>query len=70
MTKTDNTQNPIRLSIGKNTCKECNMNFIVEEHELEMPGTKDLEPVHCPYCGRYNGEIFVNGIVFCKKIDE
>lgn len=59
-----------RLSIGRNTCSTCGKDFIVIEHKLVMPGTKDLESVSCPYCNAYNGEVFINGFPFTQKIDE
>jgi DNA-directed RNA polymerase subunit RPC12/RpoP len=58
-----------RLHLGKNTCSECGKDFIVAEHELEMPGTKDLESVFCPYCNTYNGEVFINGIARAEKVE-
>jgi hypothetical protein len=59
-----------RLSLGKNTCINCGKDFVVKEHKLDMPGTKDLESVFCPYCESYNGEVFINGIVHASKIEE
>lgn len=70
MTKTNNTQKSTRLSLGKNSCVECDKKFLIEEQELVMPGTKDLESVYCPHCGSYNGDVFVNGIASLKKIEE
>ncbi|MBN2589474.1 MAG: hypothetical protein JXA96_06405 [Sedimentisphaerales bacterium] len=71
-TKTPNEQpqKMPRLSLGKNTCSKCGKDFIAEENKLAMPGTKDLESVICPYCGTYNGDVFINGIVFTRKIDQ
>jgi hypothetical protein len=56
-----------RLGLGKNTCSNCNQDFIVYEYPLAMPGTKDLESVYCPYCETYNGEVFINGLALTKK---
>lgn len=71
---TENTneqfQKAPRLGLGKNTCSKCGKDFIVNEHELAMPGTKDLESVFCPYCEAYNGEVFINGTAYAQKIDE
>ena len=32
-------------------CRECEEPFEVSEHNLAMPGTKEKEPITCPYCG-------------------
>jgi DNA-directed RNA polymerase subunit RPC12/RpoP len=71
-TKTMNEQFPKapRLNLGKNTCSTCGKVFIVTENDLPLPGTKDTEPVNCPYCGEFIGEVFVNGFVAVKKIAE
>lgn len=58
-----------RLYLGKNTCSECGKSFIIAENKLEMPGTKDLESVCCPYCNTNNGEVFINGTVRIEKIE-
>jgi DNA-directed RNA polymerase subunit RPC12/RpoP len=59
-----------RLSLGRNKCTTCGKEFIVDEHKLEMPGTQELESINCPYCNAYNGEIFINGTVYTRKIEE
>jgi hypothetical protein len=59
-----------RLSLGKSACSKCGKDFIIYEDELNMPGTKDLESVFCPYCNTYNGEVFINGIARTRKIDK
>ena len=59
-----------RLSLGKNICSNCGKAFMAIEHELQMPGTKDFESVFCPYCDTYNGEVFINGTVHTRKIEE
>lgn len=32
-------------------CQKCKEPFGVWEHNLPMPGTKEKEPITCPYCG-------------------
>ena len=32
-------------------CRNCKEPFYVTEHHLAMPGTKEREPISCPYCG-------------------
>lgn len=32
-------------------CQSCSKPFKVWEHNLPMPGTKEKEPITCPYCG-------------------
>jgi len=59
-----------RLGLGKHTCTKCDKDFIIGENKLAMPGTKDLESVFCPYCETHNGEVFINGTVYTRKIDE
>lgn len=36
------------MSIEK--CESCQKPFSVWEHQLAMPGTKEKEPITCPYC--------------------
>lgn len=31
-------------------CESCKKPFHVSEHKLGMPGTKEREPITCPYC--------------------
>ena len=31
-------------------CQSCEKPFNVQEHKLQMPGTKEKEPITCPYC--------------------
>jgi DNA-directed RNA polymerase subunit RPC12/RpoP len=31
-------------------CQSCSKPFGVSEHNLVMPGTKEKEPITCPYC--------------------
>lgn len=59
-----------RLYVGKITCLKCGKDFILAEHKLPMPGTKELESVYCPYCESYNGEVILNGSAYTRKIDE
>ena len=65
----ESPQKTPRLSLGKNTCVNCGKEFVVEENQLSMPGTKDFESVFCPYCEFYNGEVFINGIAQTRKIE-
>jgi hypothetical protein len=58
-----------RLGLGENTCNNCLRKFIVGENKLPMPGTKDFESVYCPYCKTYNGDVFINGNVYTRIID-
>lgn len=37
--------------MGIEKCQSCQKPFSVSEHKLEMPGTKEKEPITCPYCG-------------------
>lgn len=41
-------------------CQSCNKPFRVWEHNLAMPGTKEKEPITCPYCS-YTIERTSNG---------
>ncbi len=42
-------------------CPECNKPFKVTEYNLAMPGTKEKEPINCPYCGHEVTEMVSNG---------
>lgn len=42
-------------------CSNCGKPFMVSEHNLAMPGTKEKEPVNCPHCGHTNAEWTSNG---------
>ncbi|MFX5470510.1 hypothetical protein ABTD76_09120 [Acinetobacter baumannii] len=43
-------------------CPECQNYFVVEEHQLSMPGTKEKELIKCPYEGcTYSREQISNG---------
>ena len=42
-------------------CNDCNKPFYVFEHDLAMPGTKEREPVSCPYCHKTVVERITNG---------
>ena len=39
------------MSIEKCQSETCQKPFSVWEHQLAMPGTKEKEPITCPYCG-------------------
>lgn len=41
-------------------CQSCKKPFSVSEHNLLMPGTKEKEPIICPYC-YYTIERISNG---------
>jgi len=41
-------------------CQSCGKPFHVAEHNLPMPGTKEREPITCPYC-HYTIERMSNG---------
>ena len=41
-------------------CESCGKPFKVWEHKLGMPGTKEKEPITCPYCN-YTIERTSNG---------
>jgi DNA-directed RNA polymerase subunit RPC12/RpoP len=41
-------------------CQSCKKPFRVSEHNLPMPGTKEKEPITCPYCS-YTIERTSNG---------
>ena len=42
-------------------CTNCNKEFLVKEHQLGMPGTKEKEPIDCPYCEFTVTEKMTNG---------
>lgn len=50
-------------------CQKCNELFHVSEHNLAMPGTKEKEPISCPYCG-YTIERISNGWWNTRKLTE
>lgn len=41
-------------------CQSCKKPFRVSEHNLSIPGTKEKEPITCPYCS-YTIERTTNG---------
>ena len=41
-------------------CQSCEKPFEVWEHKLAVPGTKEKEPITCPYC-RHTIERICNG---------
>lgn len=51
-------------------CEKCNETFVVSEHHLQMPGTKEREPIICPYCKHINGERVSNGWWNTRKLTE
>lgn len=49
------------------TCTKCNKMFKAEDNGA-MPGSKDKEPINCPFCGAYNGEQMANGTWICSEL--
>ena len=45
------------------TCnnQDCGEDFLVKEHHLAMPGTKEKEPINCPYCNETVEKRMTNG---------
>lgn len=50
-------------------CKDCKKPFSVKEDKLGMPGTREKEPISCPYCG-YTIQRSTNGSWVVKGLDE
>lgn len=51
-------------------CDKCNEVFVVIEHKLQMPGTKEREPIICPYCKHTNREQISNGWWDTRKLSD
>jgi DNA-directed RNA polymerase subunit RPC12/RpoP len=51
-------------------CNSCKKPFNVSEHELAMPGTKELESIFCPYCNHLNREEICNGWWVSHKLTD
>lgn len=51
-------------------CNKCDEYFVITEHKLQMPGTKEREPIICPYCKEINYERVSNGWWNTRKLTE
>ncbi|RYF54361.1 MAG: hypothetical protein EOO27_23915 [Comamonadaceae bacterium] len=49
-------------------CPACSRPFAVREIPLQMPGTKDREPIDCPYCGINARHQTSNGYFVTSKL--
>jgi DNA-directed RNA polymerase subunit RPC12/RpoP len=49
------------------TCDKCGEIFKAEDSG-RMPGSKEKEPINCPFCGEHNGDHMVNGVWRCSKL--
>ena len=50
-------------------CQSCEKPFSVLEHKLAMPGTKEKEPITCPYC-HHTIERMCNGWWIISSLSE
>ena len=51
-------------------CENCKLPFHVTEHNLAMPGTKEKEPIDCPYCKNIISEETSNGWWVSSKMTD
>jgi len=51
-------------------CKKCGKEFKTEVTDMRVPGGKDRENIHCPYCNEINGSVMTSGFVFTEKIKD
>ena len=51
-------------------CTKCGKPFKVSEHNLTMPGTKEREPIICPYCNHNVDERISNGWWNTSKLSD
>jgi hypothetical protein len=49
-------------------CYKCNSMFLYENLEWGVPGGKEREYIHCPYCNAINGSEITNGWIFTYKL--
>jgi DNA-directed RNA polymerase subunit RPC12/RpoP len=51
-------------------CSNCSKPFKVTEYKLAMPGTKEREPIICPYCNQTIDERISNGWWITSKLSD
>lgn len=52
------------------TCDKCNGKLVVEVSSMNVPGGKELEEGHCPYCGNVVAKHMTSGFVRTYKHEE
>lgn len=51
-------------------CEKCGGTVLVEVTSMNVPGGKDMEEGHCPYCGNLVAKHMTSGFVRTYKHEE
>lgn len=63
------TKDIIRISSGKHTCQKCSAVIMIENIDDNYPNHEN-EPVLCPNCGYYIGDLRTSGYPYVKVIEK